>query len=71
MQGLAKRILAAAAALAVGTATAADLLTKIVRPRSLLGSVSTRQWRPLVRSLSYRRGRQTPHRHGPQKRTRR
>ena len=71
MQGLAKRLLAAAAVLAVGTATAANLLTKIVRPRPMLGPVSTRQWRPLVRSVSYGRGRQTPDRHGPQRRTRR
>lgn len=71
MQGLAKRFLAAAAVLAVGTATAADLRTKIVRPRPMLGPVSTRQWLPLVRSASYGRGRQTPHRQGPQKRKRR
>ena len=70
MQGLAKDILAAAAAIAAGTASAADLPTKIVRPR-LLGPVSTRQWRPLVRSVSYGRGRQTPDRHCSQRRTRR
>ena len=44
---------------------------KIVRPRPMLGPFSTRQWRPLVRSVSYGRGRQTPDRHGPQRRTRR